>query len=245
MRRRVRDAPVALIGGALVGLTAAAYWSTMSPFSQLLGSYPFRGSTTEKTVALTFDDGPNEPYTSVIADVLARERVRATFFQVGICVLRHPEVTARLVSDGHVVGNHSYSHRFTRCLRPRVVRREIEMTQDVIRRHGGVTPALYRPPWLLRTPSLPGALADLALQPVLGEFGHALEVFQPSARRMARRAVARTRPGTILIFHDGFDGRGGDRARTAAAVEPVIRRLKARGFRFVTLDEMLGVPAYR
>lgn len=236
--------PGLLIGSVVVVMTSA-YWTMMSPFSQILGRYPYRGATAEKVVALTFDDGPNEPYTSRIADVLASEGVHATFFQVGLCVRRHPEVTARLVSDGHLIGNHSYSHRFTRCLRPAVLRAEITATQQLVRRHAGVTPALYRPPWLLRIPALRGILGELSLQPVLGQFGHAFEVFQPSPGRMARRAAGKTRPGSILIFHDGFDGRGGNRANTAAAVQLVIGRLKGRGYRFVTLAEMLDVPAYR
>ncbi|WP_222618358.1 polysaccharide deacetylase family protein [Nakamurella sp. PAMC28650] len=240
---RRRRTGLLLGGGAVVG--ASAYWSMMSPFSRILGRYPFRGSRTERVVALTFDDGPNEPYTSRIADVLAAEQVRATFFQVGLCVQRHPEVTARLVADGHVIGNHSYSHRFTRCLRPAVLRAEITATQDLVVHHAGVRPALYRPPWLMRIPALQSILGDLSLQPVLGQFGHAFEVFQPSPRRIARRAAAKARPGSILIFHDGFDGRGGDRANTAASVKLVIDRLRDSGYRFVTLDEMLGVPAYQ
>jgi peptidoglycan/xylan/chitin deacetylase (PgdA/CDA1 family) len=80
---------------------------------------------------------------------------------------------------------------------------------------------------------------------VAGVFAHAAEVFQPTAKRMARRAVAKARPGTILIFHDGFDARGGARAQTVRAVELTADALIEQGYRFVTVDELLGVAAYQ
>jgi peptidoglycan/xylan/chitin deacetylase (PgdA/CDA1 family) len=226
-------------------ITAAGYWTMMSPYSQLLGPFPCRGDTTDKIIALTFDDGPNEPYTSQIADVLARAGIRATFFQVGACVDRYPQVTARLARDGHVIGDHSHSHRLAGCLTARAQRSQTRAAQHAITRALGRTPALYRPPWLLRNPTLPGVLRHQGLTAVSGEFCHPLEVFQPPPRWIARRAVAKARPGAILIFHDGFDGHGGNRANTVAAVPIVITELTRRGYRFVTIDDLLGIPAYQ
>lgn len=235
-----------LIGlGLGVALLAGAYWVFMSPSSQLFGRYPHRGGRAERVVALTFDDGPNEPYTSQIADLLDDRRIRATFFQVGACVERHPETTARLAAAGHVVGNHSLTHRFGTYLRPHAFQREIDQTQRVLRERLGRTPALVRSPWLWRQPLLLRMLRRRNLQPVSGVFAHPLEVFHRDGAVMARRAIARTRPGTILIFHDGFDGRGGDRRQTVEAVRLTVDGLLARGYRFVTVDELLGVPAYR
>jgi peptidoglycan/xylan/chitin deacetylase (PgdA/CDA1 family) len=88
-------------------------------------------------------------------------------------------------------------------------------------------------------------LRSRGLEPVAGVFCHPLEVFHRDGAAMARWALARTRPGTILIFHDGFDGRGGDRAETVKAVRLTVEGLQARGYRFVTVDELLGVPAYQ
>jgi peptidoglycan/xylan/chitin deacetylase (PgdA/CDA1 family) len=231
--------------GAVILLGVAAYWLLMSPFSQLLGAYPFRGGTTERVVALTFDDGPNEPYTSQILDYLGSVGVRATFFQVGRCIERHPETTARIAAAGHVIGNHSLTHRFDTYLRPSRFEWEVARTQEMLTEILGKTPALARTPWLWRQPWLLGMLRRLQLRPVAGVFCHALEVFQPAGERMARRAVAKTRPGTILIFHDGFDGRGGDRSQTVQAVRLTTQALLRRGYRFVTVDELLGLPAYR
>ncbi len=231
---------VALAAGAGALAAAAAYWTTMSSYSQLYGEFPYRARTVERVVALTFDDGPNEPYTSLLADILAAEHVRATFFQVGRCIERHPEVTSRLATAGHLIGNHSYSHQFHRCWSDATVRREIDRTQGLLTNILGAPPVYYRPPWLLRTPSLFRALDERGLRPISGEFCHALEPIQPSAAAIARRALAKARPGAVLIFHDGFDGRGGNRAHTVEAAGIVIQQLKRRGYRFATIDELFA-----
>lgn len=242
----MRFAKLARWGAGIAGGAAAAgYWLMMSPWSRLIGPFPYRAVTTEKVIALTFDDGPNEPYTSQIADLLAEAGISATFFQVGQCVERFPHVTARLARDGHVIGNHSHSHRATRCLRAQAQRAETRAAQDTLTRVIGRTPALYRPPWLIRTPTLPAVLRRSGLSPVSGEFCHAFEVFQPPPARIARRTLAKARPGAILIFHDGFDAKGGNRSNTVAAVRIVITALTRSGYRFVTVDDLLGMPAYQ
>src|SRR6478609_5864166 len=126
----------------------------MSPYSQVFGAYPYHGDRHDRVVALTFDDGPNEPYTSQIADHLASLDIRATFFQVGLCVQRHPSTTRALFEAGHVIGNHSFRHRFGTYLTPRQFEREVHQTQDLLRQQLGVTPALVRTPWLWRQPGL-------------------------------------------------------------------------------------------
>jgi peptidoglycan/xylan/chitin deacetylase (PgdA/CDA1 family) len=232
----------------VLGLAAAAlvlYWVFLAPSAQVFGRYPYRSAGTDRVVALTFDDGPNEPYTSQIAGYLGSQGIRGTFFQVGVCVERHPETTDRLVAAGHVVGNHSLTHRFTTYLRPGAFRREIDQNQRLLSERLGRTPALARTPWLWRQPVLLRMLRRRGLQPVAGVFAHPLEVFQRDGAAMARWAVARTRPGTILIFHDGFDGRGGHRGETVEAVRLTVEGLRARGYRFATVDELLGVPAYQ
>jgi peptidoglycan-N-acetylglucosamine deacetylase len=223
---------------------AAGYWFCMSPYSQALGAFPYRGAGSDKVVALTFDDGPNEPYTSQLADFLAQRQVLATFFQVGRAVLRYPEVSMRLLADGHVIGNHSFTHEFTNCLSPRALARELSMSQAAMATIG-LRPALYRPPWLMRIPALRDVLAEHGLRAVSGEFCHPLEVFQPPAQMIADRVLAKARPGSMIIFHDGYDGHAGNRARTVEAASIVVDRLSRDGYRFITVDELLGLPAYQ
>lgn len=239
MRRRT--AAVVAAGSATAAGTA--YRVLMSPTSQLLGSFPHRGAATDRRVALTFDDGPNEPFTSALADVLAERDVRATFFQVGVAAARTPDVTRRLVADGHVIGNHSLTHTFSTCLRSSAMADEIAETQQILGDITGRAPSLYRPPWLLRTPGLFPVLEGQRLTAVSGQFCHPLEVLQPAASRIARGAVAKSRPGQILIFHDGYEGSAGFRGRTVEAVREVIDALRDDGYDFATVDELLGVGA--
>jgi peptidoglycan/xylan/chitin deacetylase (PgdA/CDA1 family) len=242
--------PVRSLAGGVLGASAvgaAAYWTFMSPHAQTLGPFPYRGNhptAAGKTVALTFDDGPNEPFTSKIADYLNQQGIRATFFQVGRCVERQPDTTRALAEAGHLIGNHSYSHTFSRCWGRHGIREQVMRAQEVFARHLGRQPALYRPPWLARTPALFEVLRERSLQPVSGEFCHSLEVFQPSAARIARGALAKIRPGSIIIFHDGYDDKGADRASTVAAVKLVVQALLTRGYRFETVDRVLGLPSY-
>lgn len=232
--------------GVLAGAAAAgaAYWLGMSSYSQVFGPFPYRGETGEKVIALTFDDGPNEPYTSRLAGILKSRDVRATFFQVGKAVLRYPEVTRRLVDEGHVIGCHGFTHEFTRYLRRETLASDVEQGQDALETVG-LRPALYRPPWLLRIPATDAVITQRGMRTVSGEFCHALEVFQPRAGTIANGVLAKARPGSIIIFHDGWDGHEGNRASTVAAAEIVIDRLRGEGYRFVTVDEMLRIPAYQ
>ena len=223
----------------------AASVLALHPRTQVFGTFPFRGAPTEgRTVALTFDDGPNEPWTSRLLEVLEQREVLATFFQVGRCAERHPDSTRRVVDGGHVLGNHSYSHSLHRYLTQPSQRQEIERAQEVLHRISGRVPALYRPPWLCHWPWVLGGVRRSGLQVVSGTFASSWEVLQPPASMMTASAVGRTEPGSILIFHDGREARGGPRAQTVEAIGPLIDRLRASGYTFSTVDRMLGVPAY-
>ena len=233
--------------GAFVGIPAAlagAYWLCMSPWSQLLGRFAYRVPAKDRVIALSFDDGPNEPYTSLIADYLREQQVTATFFQVGSCVARHPEVTSRLAADGHVIANHSMSHRFRHYFSQPRYRREIERSQAVITNAVGRTPTLFRPPWLWRGPMVFGRLHRYGLVAVSGEFCHALEVCGVSSARIARAALRKAKPGKILIFHDGFNSSTADRTKTLEALKLVVPQLRSRGYSFVSVSELLGIEPY-
>ena len=242
MNRVAEVVRTAAAGVSLLG--AAAYWAGFGPRSQVFGSFPYAGETEEKVVALTFDDGPNEPYTSRLLDTLDAYQVKATFFQVGRCAQRFPSTTRRVVQSGPVLANHSYSHAFTSYLKQPRQAIEIIRSQEVFYSVAGVTPALYRPPWLCHWPWVMSSLRQHGLLAVSGTFVHPLEPFQPAAVRLTDSAARLTRPGTILIFHDGREARGGPREQSVSAVGPLIDRLLDRGYRFTTVDRLLGVKPY-
>lgn len=230
---------------ASVAALALAYRAGFGEQTQWFGPFPHRGNTDERVVALTFDDGPNEPWTSRLLDVLGDRDVPATFFQVGRCAERHPEVTRRVLAEGHLLGNHSLSHSFPRYLSQPRQDEEIRRGQEVLHDVAGVVPLLYRPPWLCHWPWVLGGVARSGSSVVSGSFVHPLEVLQPDARVLTEGALRRTAPGSMLILHDGREARGGNRAQTVAAVGPLIDRLRTRGYRFTTVDRLLGVQPYR
>lgn len=232
---------------ALLGVAAGTvlgYRAAFGSRSQGFGAFPYAGPADRPVVALTFDDGPNEPWTSRLLDVLDDRGVAATFFQVGRCAERFPSTTRRVVGSGHVLGSHSYSHSFRRYLSEPRQAEEIRRGQEALHRVAGVVPTLYRPPWLCHWPWVLQSIRAADLQVASGTFGHPLEVFQPPAALLAGGAARRVTPGTILILHDGREARGGDRQQTVAAVGPLIDRLRADGYGFTTVDRLLGVPAY-
>ena len=202
---------------AATGL-AAICRAGLGPTSQLFGSFPYRGEATERTVALTFDDGPNEPWTSRLLDVLADKGVPATFFQVGRCARCHPEVTRRVVAEGHVLADHSESHAFSRHAREPTQRRELERGRATLHEVSGRIPLLYRPPWLCHWPWVLRGIAGTGSQVVSGTFAHPLEILQPRPEVLVAGAVRRVRPGGIVILHDGREAHGGHRGSSVAAV---------------------------
>ncbi len=217
----------------------------MSASSQFFGSYRWRQPTNQKVVALTFDDGPNDPYTSDILDVLDEFDIKATFFQVGLCVERYPETTVRAYRAGHTIGNHSLSHAFHKYFLSLSFQKEIQQTQAILYKHLGKLPALYRSPWLWRQPFLLKSVRIAGMTPISGVFCHPLEVLQIDGHRLAKAALSKVKPGSILIFHDGYDAKGGNRSETVKAVRIVIKALKDEGYSFVTADKLLNVPAYQ
>lgn len=228
-----------LLAALVVAAVLAARYSSHRPDRNRQG----HGCTDEPVVALTFDDGPDEPYTSQVADILRREGVRATFFEVGEYVQQHPDVTARLLADGNVVGIHSFSHSSDL---PQMDRQQFDQDTSAAEAafgQDGVRPTLYRAPYGRMSATMRETLGGRDLL----ETGWSLDPrdwSDPGVDEIVRRVVSGAHPGDIVLLHDGKDVQpGGDRSQTVAALPGIIEGLRARGFRFVTAAEMLGVPA--
>ena len=185
-------------------------------------------------MALTFDDGPNPDATPRILDTLAAEGVRATFFLLGKHVERWPDLARRVADQGHVVGNHGYHHRKLHLRSPAYVDLDIGLGSESIAAATGVIPTHFRAPHGFRNPWVTRS-ARARGQVVVGWTLGVWDSDRPGADVIVERAVAGTRPGTILLLHDG-DGYDplGDRAQTADALPVIIRRLRDQGFAFAT-----------
>lgn len=230
----------------LIAAIAVIYWLFFSPYSQLFGRFPYKKMDEKnKIIALTFDDGPNDPYTSQILDFLEAEGIKATFFIVAKAAVANPETTKRMMAAGHVIGNHSNTHRFTKYLYQPSFKQELISSQEIFHSVLGKKPALFRPPWLFRTPLLLNSVRLHGLQPISGVFCNNLEVFHVGAQSLARTAIKRSKPGVILIFHDGYNGKGADREQTVEGLKLSVKHLKEKGYSFVTVSELLGCKPYQ
>lgn len=187
-------------------------------------------------VALTIDDGPDPRYTAPILTILRREGVRATFFVIGNNALRYPYLVREELAEGHEVGNHSFSHPDLRNASYEDVKREVILGGDAISRATqGEHTALFRPPSGRFNGELARVAAELNYRVILWTVGLENRATH-TPEQMIERVLAQVRPGSIILLHDGRL----DRTATVLALGPLIERLKAKGYQFVTISEMLG-----
>ncbi|MCR4394373.1 MAG: polysaccharide deacetylase family protein, partial [Dehalococcoidales bacterium] len=168
----------------------------------IFGKVYTRAFASTKEIALTFDDGPNEPYTSQILDVLKAENVQATFFLIGKNVELYPDVARRIVAEGHVIGNHTYSHNANHAVYPNYYR-DIRRAEEVIYQTTGVIPDLYRPPHGKKSPWELEAIKRESYTPILWSIA-VRELSGKPADTLAAQIINRARPGAIILLHDGY-----------------------------------------
>ncbi|MFF7352197.1 bifunctional polysaccharide deacetylase/glycosyltransferase family 2 protein [Streptomyces filipinensis] len=196
-----------------------------------------------RTIALTFDDGPDPVWTPRILDVLRRNHVHATFFVVGTQVVAHPELLRRIVAEGHQIGIHTFTHPDLARLAPWQRSLELRETQLAVAGAAGVTTALLRPPYSSKNDALDDAdwsvlkQADAAGYVTVLSTQDAEDWQRPGAKRILANATPHGHSGQILLMHDA----GGDRSQTVTALSALIPRLKARGFRFATVGAAVGM----
>ncbi len=229
-----------ITGLATAGAASAAGLMTYAVRARsagLLAPSVYRGDPNKPLIALTFDDGPTMS-TPALLEVLADHDIKATFFMCGRNVRRFPEIARDVVAAGHDLGNHTESHGYLHFRSPDAIYRELAMAQQSIRTVTGCRPRWFRPPYGVRWFGLRGAQQKLGLTgvtwTVIGRD------WKWSSTRVARLMLNRARNGAIFCLHDG---RGilptPDIRATIEAVDTVVPRLKAAGYQFVTLTELL------
>lgn len=185
-----------------------------------------------KSIALTFDDGPDPAYTPAVLDVLREYDAHATFFVVGDAAARHPELIARMVDEGHEVAFHSHTHPHVDTLNDKEVHRELHEGLSVLHRWG-VRPMWYRPPRGRLTHAQATLAAEHGLKVAL--WTRCMERARfASAEEMATTLAEETRRGDVVLAHDGL----GDRSMTVEALPMYLQALRRRDFDVVTLSRL-------
>jgi peptidoglycan/xylan/chitin deacetylase (PgdA/CDA1 family) len=208
-------------------------WLFTSAFAGLRGR--------SRKLALTYDDGPNDPHTGRLLDVLATHDVAATFFVIGRYVERRPDIVANLAKHGHVVANHTYDHPPLALCRAREVRAQLQRCERSLEEALGRRSSLFRPPFGFFRPSAIRIARELQLDPVLWSVaGH--DWTGCSADKIVQRVVGGIRGGDVILLHDGgHKAFGTDRSATVAATGTLISRCKAEGYEFVTVEQMMAL----
>ena len=211
----------------------------MAPTGQWYGRTFIGVARGTKQIALTYDDGPNDPHTLHLLDVLARQNVRATFFLIGRYVQERPEIARQIAASGHVVGNHTFTHPVLIFKSAAEIVQEISgcraALQDAIGEHSD----LFRPPFGGRRPAVLRIARELGLEPVMWNLT-GYDWNAPPAAVIEQKVAKRIRGGDVILLHDGgHKFMGADRAQTVLVTDRLIQRYKAEGYEFVTIPQMM------
>lgn len=189
---------------------------------------------TGKLVALTFDDGPWPGQTNRILDILKRYEVKGTFFVVGKMARRNPALARRIVREGHDIGTHTYGHVYLTKVPPKKARFEIVAGKKAVEDVTGHRTSWIRPPYGAINSRSWAQIRKLKMTVVLWDVD-SRDWSKPGMKKIEQTVMRTTKPGSVVLFHDG----GGSRYQTIAALPRIIRRLRAQGYTFVTVDELV------
>ena len=226
----------------LVSAAAASYagYATMAPGSQLYGRTLTHGSDPNQ-IALTFDDGPNDPHTLHLLDALAKHGAKATFFLIGKYVRQRPEIARAILSAGHQIGNHTYSHPNLIFVPASRLRQELEDCRKALEDALGAKTSLFRPPFGGRRPNVLRTARAMGMQPIMWSvtaYDWSAKSPESIVTKVANQVDTRRTPqAEIVLLHDGGHlAFGTDRSHTVQATRQLLEKYSAR--RFVAVSEL-------
>ena len=212
----------------------------MWPTSQVYGRTFIGLDPASRLLALTYDDGPNDPWTFRLLEVLDRHEVKATFFLIGRFVQQRPDIARALVDAGHTVGSHTWDHPNLIFCSSAEFRRQLQQTQQAIFDATGIEPKLFRPPFGGRRPASLRVARSLGLQPVMWNVT-CYDWKAKSADEIVCHAERQIHGGNVILLHDGeFHRIGVDRSRSVEASDRILTRYKGQGYEFVTVPRMMA-----
>jgi peptidoglycan-N-acetylglucosamine deacetylase len=218
----------------------AAGYQSMSPTGQWYGKTFTGNPRRERQLALTFDDGPNDPYTQRLLEVLAQHNIPATFFLIGRYVKQRPKIAGEICEAGHTIGNHTFTHPLLTFKNENEIRRELLDCRSAIADAVGAHSNLFRPPFGGRRPAVLRVARELGFESIMWSIT-GYDWSAPPAAEIERKISRNIRGGEVILLHDGGHKQLGiDRSQTLLATERLVTRHKKEGFDFVTIPEMMA-----
>ena len=230
---------IGLAGVAASAAALAAGYQSMAPTGQWYGHTFASLARGTRQLALTYDDGPNDPHTLRLLEVLARHNVRATFFLIGRFVQQRPDIVREIVKAGHVIGNHTFTHPLLTFKSAAEVRKELTDCRSAIQDAIGEHSNLFRPPFGGRRPAVLRIARELGLEPIMWNVT-GYDWNAPPAVVIEKKVSSQIRGGDVILLHDGGHRQmGADRSQTVLATDHLITRYKSEGYGFATIPQML------
>lgn len=225
---------IGIVGCLMIGIYALWHVINLRTF-QFFGEIIPRVSTTEKVVALTFDDGPSPKAQELLA-ILQEVDVKATFFVIGSELEQNMKEGERIVAAGHELGNHTYSHNRMIFKSPSFVRDEIEKTDELIRKTGYQGEIYFRPPNGKKLIVLPYYLSRHNRKTITWDIEpDSFSEIRHDSSKIVNYVLANTRPGSIILLHGMYS----TRQESIDAIKGIVTGLRAQGYNFKTLSELL------
>jgi len=231
---------IPLAGVAATAAALSAGYQSMAPTAQWYGRTFSSAARGTKQLALTYDDGPNDPHTLRLLEVLAKHGVHVTFFLIGRYVQQRPDIVRQIVAAGHVVGNHTFTHPLLTFKSSAEVRKELTDCRSAIQDAIGNHSNLFRPPFGGRRPAVLRVARELALTPIMWNVT-GYDWNAPPAAVIEGKVESQIRGGDVILLHDGGHKQmGADRSQTVAATDHLITSYKSEGYQFVTIPKMMN-----
>jgi peptidoglycan/xylan/chitin deacetylase (PgdA/CDA1 family) len=228
-----------LAGASAAAALSAAGYQTMAPTGQWYGR-TFTGlAPGTKQLALTYDDGPNDPHTLRLLEVLANHGVKATFFLIGRYVQQRPDIAREIAKAGHIVGNHTFTHPLLIFKSAAEIRHQLSACRSALEDAVGQHSNLFRPPFGGRRPAVLRIARELAFEPAMWNVT-GYDWNAPPSPVIEQKVANQIRGGDVILLHDGgHKEMGADRAPTVEATDRLITKYKLEGYKFVTIPQML------
>jgi peptidoglycan-N-acetylglucosamine deacetylase len=212
----------------------------MAPTGQWFGRTFARGVRGSKQIALSYDDGPNDPYTLKLLDVLAKHNVRATFFMIGRYVRQRPDIARAVAVAGHVIGNHTFTHPLLIFKSEAETRAQIIDCQRALEDAVGKHSNFFRPPFGGRRPATIRIARELGLQTAMWNVT-GYDWNAPPAAVIEKKVARQIRGGDVVLLHDGgHRSQSADRAQTLLATGNIVQQYKDGGYEFVTVETAIS-----